>query len=103
MQIKIIQLERNLPDGIVKIAHWTAHETTKDEFYASTYGSVTFDAPGETIIPYEDLSEEEVISWIKSKIDLESIQQILNNEIEEKRNPKSAFGTPWTTMTPHQP
>lgn len=98
MLIKIIQMERTLPDGVVTLAHWTASETSEDGFHGYTYGSVSLDPPGEDVIPYEDLTEDQVRDWVTSKMDLVGIQAILDNQIESQRNPVSASGVPWNVL-----
>lgn len=100
----IANLERSSTDGYVFTAHWTVNinESTDetDEFgnsvvySASAYGSIGFERPGE-LIPFENLTEELVISWIKEKLDVESIESSLLNQIEEQKNPSKLSGTPW--------
>jgi hypothetical protein len=90
MKTIIVQLERTLPDGIVTTIHWRCE---KGE--ASTYGSVGLTEPGEDPIPFEDLTEEQIIEWLGNQIDLEQIEESLDAQIEAITNPTSAHGLPW--------
>jgi len=92
---KIANMERHLEDGIVYTIHWTA--SLQDEgLTASSYGSVGLQAPEEDIIPYENLTEEIVVEWIKAALEVESIETALEAQIQLQREPVSASGIPWS-------
>ena len=99
---KIANLERTLPDGIVTTAHWTASdsETVGETTYTgSSYGSVGITLNEENeIIPFEDLTEAEVIAWVKETLGAEQVEATENaiaTQIELAKSPTSATGTPW--------
>jgi len=95
---KVSQLERETSDGYVFTAHWAlnAIETVKDITYtASVFGSVGLKRPEETLIPFEDLTEELVVSWIKNKLDIGSYEALTQNQIDEQKNPSKLSGVPW--------
>jgi hypothetical protein len=92
----IANLERETADGFVYTAHYTidAHDGT---YSAGAYGSIGFQRP-ENLIPYADLTEEEVINWVKEALGPDKIleiEQALQNQIDQQRNPTSANGVPW--------
>ncbi len=92
---KIANMERHLEDGIVYTIHWTA--SLQDEgLTASSYGSVGLQAPEEDIIPYENLTEEIVVEWIKAALEVESIETALEAQIQLQKEPVSASGIPWS-------
>ena len=65
MNITIKQLERNTADDEVIIAHWGASEVDGD-YSASAYGTQSFnrDESSPEFIPFEDLTEADVIGWV---------------------------------------
>lgn len=101
MEIKynIRQLDRNTSDGGVTTAHWNV-VATEDKYSATAYGSVSFmpDPLNESFIPFENLTEEIVVQWIKNKLGEEyitSLEQNLTKQIEDQKAPKVVSGLPW--------
>ena len=90
---KIIQLERKADDGLVTVVHYRV-EAVDGEFSASTYGTVSFER-GETFIDFNQLTETDVISWVKSKLDPAAIEQSLADQIATQKNPPVLQGMPW--------
>ena len=93
----IAQLERETADGFVFTAHYTV--AANDGTYSSSaYGSVGFERP-ETLIAYADLTEEQVIGWVKEKLGgdekVTEIQDALQAQLDEQRTPSKASGKPW--------
>jgi hypothetical protein len=92
----IANLERETADGYVYTAHYTvdAHDGT---YSSGAYGSVGFERP-EELIPYADLTKEEVVGWVQTALGEERVEQInaaLAAQIEEQRSPTKAAGVPW--------
>ena len=96
VQWRIVNLERETVDGYVYTAHYTVD--AKDDVYsAGAYGSIGFERP-ETLIPFSDLTEAQVIEWVKEALGSEKVLEIgqaLLNQINEQRNPTKAAGLPW--------
>lgn len=93
----ITTLEREVADGFVYSAAYTvdAHDGT---YSSGAYGSVGFERP-EELIPYADLTKEEVIGWVQTALGEERVEQInaaLAAQIEEQRSPTKAAGVPWS-------
>ena len=96
----IANLERNVADGGVTVAHWrvTKSETVgEDTFTASAYGTCGFtpDASAEDFIAYDDLTEEVVMGWVWEAVNQEDTEAALTANIEGQKNPVSADGMPW--------
>ena len=92
---KIVSLERKSADGFVTTAHWTCSDVD-GEFSGSTYGSIGFD--GELVTPYEQLTEEVVIGWVKAAMGEETVaahEAAVAAQIADAKEPKVAVGTPW--------
>ena len=96
----IANLERNLSDGGVTVAHWrvTESETVGDDtFTASAYGTCSFtpDASASDFIAYADLTESTVLGWVHADIDKDATEAALTANIAEQKTPTSADGMPW--------
>jgi hypothetical protein len=93
----IAQLERETADGYVFTAHYTVN-AADGTYTAGAYGSVGFERP-ETLVPYADLQEEQVIGWVKEKLGgdekVAEIQAALQAQLDEQRTPSKASGKPW--------
>lgn len=96
----IAQLERNTADGGVVVAHWrvTAEETVGEDTYtASSYGTCGFtpDASAPDFVPYEQLTEADVLAWVWGAVDKDATEAALAANIEEQKAPATQSGLPW--------
>ena len=92
----IANLERETADGFVYTAHYTV-DANDGTYSAGAYGSIGFERP-ENLIPYMDLTKDEIIGWVKDVLGEEKVLEIgqaLLAQIEEQRNPSKAAGVPW--------
>jgi len=94
---KIAQLERETADGFVFTAHYTV-DANDGTYSAGAYGSVGFQRP-ENLVPFADLTEEQVINWTKEAIGgdekVAEIEAALQAQLDEQRTPSKAPGLPW--------
>ena len=74
-------LERKLDDGFVVTVHWRASATDGD-YSASTYGTVGYTQGEESFVPFDNLTEETVIGWVKESLDAEIVEASLASQIE---------------------
>jgi len=89
---------------VVHTIHWRlmGKETVDDKTYiAEVYGATNVDyEENENFIEYDDLSEENVVEWVKSKLGTETVQNnetFVANNIELQKNPPSISPPlPWT-------
>jgi len=97
----VAQLERELSDGGVIVAHWrcTASETVgEDTFSASSYGTCGFtpDASAPGFVAYDSLTEATVLGWVWADgVDKDAIEAALQAKIDADKNPVTAAGVPW--------
>jgi hypothetical protein len=96
----IANLERNLADGGVTVAHWRVIESETvgdDTFTASSYGTVGFtpDADADGFVAYDSLTEEVVMGWVWESVNQEDTEAALTANIEAQKNPVSGSGMPW--------
>jgi len=102
---KVANMERNISDGMVSTVHYTitAVSDQKDadgQFYsAGAYGSIGLEpADPDAMIPFAQLDEFTVASWVANQFGPEKVQEIedaLQQQINLKITPVSASGVPW--------
>jgi hypothetical protein len=93
----IANLERETSDGYVFTAHYTV-DAKDDTYSAGAYGSIGLERPEGSLIPFADLTEEQVIEWVQEKLGDEAVANVeaaLQSQIDEQRQPTKAAGVPW--------
>ena len=92
----IANLERNVADGGVTVAHWRVTEVDGD-YSASAYGTCGFtpDPDADDFVAYDSLTEEVVMGWVHAEVDQSATEAALTANIEAQKNPVSADGMPW--------
>ena len=92
----IAQLERNTADGGVTVAHWRCTAVDGDHS-ASAYGTVGFtpDASAAGFVPYENLTEADVLAWVHGSVDKDATEAALAAKIDAEKNPTTEAGLPW--------
>tara|TARA_Y100001963_G_scaffold128273_1_gene182400 strand:- start:294 stop:605 length:312 start_codon:yes stop_codon:yes gene_type:complete len=93
-------LERELADGYVKkVIYRVIGEDGTYKFRAT--GEVNLPRP-ETLVPYANLSEAAVLTWVKQKLDSDkegtvaAIEQAVENGVNEQKTPTTGVGKPWS-------
>jgi hypothetical protein len=92
-------LERETDDGFVFTAHYTVN--ADDGTYTSgAYGSIGFQRP-DNLVPYSDLTEDTVISWVKEALGgdekVAEIEAALQGQLDEQHAPSKVAGVPWAS------
>ena len=93
-------LERELADGYVsKVIFRCDGEDGTYKFRAT--GEVDLPKPS-TLVPYGDLTETQVIGWVKAKLDADkegtvaAIEAAVENGVNEQKTPTTGVGKPWS-------
>ena len=97
---KVAQLERLCATGEIQTVHYTVDARSEnDQYTAGAYGSLGLDpADPDNMIPFADVTEAEVISWLQAKFGPEKVEEIqaaLDNQLAEQMSPTVAQGLPW--------
>ena len=96
----ITNMDRLTADGFVVTVHWTASQTDGDYTAVPIYSTVSFtEQPGESYVPYDELTEDQVVEWVKASLGEEGVAAVdaaLANNIAAQKNPPVATGTPWS-------
>ena len=96
----IATLERDIQptdmDGAVVVAHWRVSEVDGD-YSASAYGTCGFsyDPTDPSFVPYDSLTEADVLGWVWGEVDQAATEAALAAKIEAEKNPVTADGVPW--------
>ena len=91
----IPQMDRLTSDGFVVTVHYNV-SATDDTYSASTYGTVSYtQEPGETYVPYDQLTESQVVGWVQTSLGKDTVEANLQSQIDLQKNPVQAAGVPW--------
>ena len=93
-QWNVVQMDRLTSDGFVVTVHYTVNAVDGD-YSASTYGTVGYTQEEGNIIPFESLTPEIVIGWVKDSLGQETVEEALATQIQAQKNPVQLSGLPW--------
>ena len=95
---------RETADGYVNKVIYRV-DATDGTYKTRATGEVNLAKPS-TLIPYKDLTHDQVIGWVKAKIEAQAtaengptvaqIEAALDAQITEQKTPTTAVGTPWS-------
>ena len=98
-------LERELADGYVFTAHYSVNAVSStldpagNPYSQGAYGSVGLERPEGDLIPFDELTQEEVIGWVKEKLGgdekVAEIEAALQARLNEVMSPTKINGVPW--------
>ena len=100
-QYSISNLEYTNDDSkCVVVAHYNVKAMWGKE-YTRSYGTVSFspDPDSPDFVPFEDLTEDTVLDWVKNELDADSIEATLASKLEKTNAPKTVSGLPWEDST----
>ena len=82
------RVDENGMKDVVTVVHWVYNGTDEDGITAGMYGTQSVGEPNpDAFTPYPDISEEQVIGWMESVMDIEEMQKNISNQIELIKNP----------------
>ena len=92
----IPQMDRLTSDGFVVTVHYNV-SATDGTYSANTYGTVGYqEQPGETYIPYDQLTEAQVVGWVQNSLGKDTVEASLHSQINAQINPVQESGVPWS-------
>ncbi len=81
-------LDKEGMEKVVTTVHWRYKGTDKNDVTAEIYGAQAVGEPTpEAFTPYPELSEEQVIGWMESVMDIEEMKTNIANQIDLITNP----------------
>ena len=90
----VVQMDRQVADGFVTTVHYNV-SAVDGEFTASTYGTVGFTKEEMDYVPFEQLTQEQVIGWVQDSLGKDTVEEALATQIDAQKNPVSESGLPW--------
>jgi len=90
----VVQMDRQVADDFVTTVHYNV-SAEEGEFSASTYGTVGFTKEEMDYVPFEELTQEQVIGWVQDSLGKDTVEASLETQIEAKKNPVVESGLPW--------
>ena len=96
---EINTLQRELADGYVNKVIYRV-KGTDGTYETRATGEVDLEKP-DTLIPYKDLTQDTVISWVKAKLEAQEsgtvakIEAAIDANINLQKTPTHGTGTPW--------
>jgi len=103
-QLNCLAHSEGLQD-VINVIHWTYNATDVDEtgkeWFASMYGTANVEQPNpQNFIPYADVTEEQVISWLEIVLPVADMQASLVQNIELQKHPiEVTLPLPWASTT----
>lgn len=90
--------------NVINVIHWRYNATQVDgnkTWFAETYGAASVAQPNpQNFIPYEDVTEAEVISWLEQVLPIDAMQASLEANIALQINPvEITLPLPWAQPT----
>ena len=92
----VVQMDRLTSDGFVVTVHYRVNAVDGD-YTASTYGTVGYTQEEGNIIPFDSLTPEIVVGWVKDSLGQETVEEALAVQIDALKNPVQLSGLPWAT------
>jgi hypothetical protein len=75
-------------DEIVTTVHWRYGGSDEDGVTAEVYGAQSVGEPNpDAFTPYPEISEEQVIKWMESVINVEEMNDNISKQIDLIKNP----------------
>jgi hypothetical protein len=98
-------LERELSDGYVFVAHYSVNAVSStldpegNNYSQGAYGSVGLERPEGDLIAFDELTQDQVIGWVKEKLGgdekVAEIEAALEARLAEVISPSRINGVPW--------
>jgi hypothetical protein len=91
----VLNTDHKLPSGYIFCVHWQCTGADGD-ITSSVYATCSFE-DGTPVIPYENVTETEVLDWIWANgVDKDATEASIAARIADLQNPKEASGLPWS-------
>ena len=96
---KIEQAERDPASGFVKVVHYSVSKIDGG-LKVGAQGSIKFqeDPAKSDYVPYDNLTESEVLDWVQSSLGqqkIAAIEQKFLDQLAQYKNPNIENGLPW--------
>ena len=79
------KIHENDLDNVIYTVHWSfiGQDDSEEPVSASSIGTLGVQYnPEEPFIQYDDLTKEDVVGWLEAGLDVETMKQNIDNQIE---------------------
>ena len=90
----VVNTEYKTENKFIVTVHYTV-TAVDGEYTASTYGTVGYTQEEENFTPFEQLTKDQVVGWVQTSLDKETVEASLASQIEALKNPVQESGLPW--------
>lgn len=83
--------------NVVNTVHWRVSKEDGDNS-GSSYGTVGLEAPGESFVEWDDITETTAVGWAKAALGDEQVaatEAAIDAQIAEQANPTNGTGVSW--------
>ena len=83
--------------NVVNTVHWRCAKTDGDSS-GSSYGTVGLEAPGESFVEWDDITEATAVGWAKAALGDDQVaatEAAIDAQIAELATPTSGTGVSW--------
>jgi len=95
-QLKVAKELDNKQNFVVQI-DWE-YTASENQARCARYGTASFSQLGDSFIPFDQLTEDTVKSWVISSVDIAGLEASLSEQINDIINPKvSVVPFPWNS------
>ena len=82
------KIENDGLENVIQTVHWRLQATDENENVVDTYGTCGLEAPeADSFISFDSLTKADVVSWLESKLDVDSLKANLDAKIDSIVNP----------------
>ena len=89
------KIKQDDKENVIYTIHWSyiaKDDSEPDKYIATSIGTHGVEyIEGEDFIKYEDLQKSDVVDWLESGIDVDSIKVNLDSQIELQKNPVDEY------------
>lgn len=90
-KLECLKLLDSLSDVVIRVS-WIVNQDTE-----SFDGVTTLGLPGDTFTPFDQLTQDQVLTWVWDKVSKEGTESIITTRLSEKANPSTIDPPlPWT-------
>ena len=90
----VVNTEYKTENKFIVTVHYTV-TAVDGEYTASTYGTVGYTQEADNFTPFEQLTKDQVVGWVQTSLDKETVEASLASQIEALKNPVQKSGLPW--------
>ena len=83
--------------NVVTTVHWRCSKEDGDNS-GSSYGTVGLEAPGESFVEWDDITEATAVGWAKDALgtdEVTAVEAAIDAQIAEKATPTTGTGVSW--------